>query len=108
MTAVESERTGVETATSRPPPDIWKAVAWIGLALVCFTLTAIAGREAGKTVPAINMVFWRNATSLVLLLIGFKIAGIELSSLTSVQPGMQIARALATSPASGAGWRPCC
>ena len=86
---------GAKPAHTRPPPNVWKAVAWIGLSLLCFVLTAIAGREAGRTVPAINMVFWRNAISLVLLLVWFRIAGITLSSLVSVQPGMQIARALA-------------
>ena len=72
-----------------------KAVAWMGVALLSFTLTAIAGREAGRTIPAVNMVFWRNGLSLVLLLIAFKLSGIRLASLVSVQPGMQIARALA-------------
>ena len=82
-------------AVARPAGNIWRALAWIGMSLLCFTLTAIAGREAGRTVPAINMVFWRNGISVVLLLIGFHVAGIKLSSLRSVQPGMQIARALA-------------
>jgi drug/metabolite transporter (DMT)-like permease len=81
-------------AATRPPPDIWKAMAWMSLALVGFTLTAVAGREAGRTVPSINMLFWRNAISLVLMLMWLHYNGIRLSSLTTQQPGWQISRAL--------------
>lgn len=78
----------------RPAQDIWKALSWISLALVAFSLTAIAGRECGKHMTAMNMVFYRNAISLVLLLAWFQYAGIKLASLKSTQPGMQIGRAL--------------
>ena len=78
----------------RPAPDVWKAVFWAGIALLSFSLTAISGRETGKHMTAMHMVFYRNAISLVILLIVLRYLGVSLASLKTVQPGMQWGRAL--------------
>ena len=52
----------------RPTPDLARAVAWTMLSVLSFTLTAWSGREAGKHMTAMNMVFWRNFLSLIILL----------------------------------------
>ncbi len=64
------------------------------VALLSFTVTAVSGREAGKHMSAMHMVFFRNAISLAILLVAFRFLGISLNSLKSVQPGLQWGRAL--------------
>lgn len=84
-------RAGV--APARGQQDIWKAIAWMGVALVCFVLTAVAGRAAGKYMSAMHMVFWRNLISVFILLVAFRFLGITLASLKSKQPMLQMGRA---------------
>lgn len=81
------------SAPARGQQDIWKAVAWMGVALICFVLTAVAGRAAGQYMSAMHMVFWRNLVSVVILLVAFRFLGITLASLKSKQTGMQMLRA---------------
>jgi len=45
------------------------AVAWMGLALLGFSLFAIAGREAGRELPTLQIMLWRGPISLVMLLV---------------------------------------
>lgn len=84
------------TQAGRPTPDLWKAVFWSVVALFAFTMTAISGREAGRDghVSAMHMVCYRNAISLIILLIAFRYLGISLSSLRTQQPWLQWGRAL--------------
>ena len=85
----------VGPSPSRPQSDIWRAMVWMGLSLVCFVAVTIAAREAGRTMSAIHTMFYRSLISLIILLIGLRIAGISLARLGTQQPGMQFARALA-------------
>lgn len=82
------------TRAGRPAPDLWKAIFWAMVALLSFTVTAVSGREAGKHMSAMHMVFYRNAISLAILLIVFRYLGISFASLKTQQPWMQWGRAL--------------
>ena len=87
--------TTAATPAARHGHNIWKAIGWSAMSLVCFTLVAIAGREAGKQMSSIHMVFYRSLISLILLVIGLKLAGVTFASLKTKQPGIQWARAIA-------------
>jgi drug/metabolite transporter (DMT)-like permease len=80
--------------SGRPPQDLLKAVFWAMVGLVSFSLTAIAGREAGKAMSAMHMVCYRNAISLVVLVLVLRYLGIPLTSLATRQPWLQWGRAL--------------
>jgi drug/metabolite transporter (DMT)-like permease len=94
--AAAQAATKVATQAGRPAPDLWKAVFWAIVALLAFTLTAISGREAGRDghVSAMHMVFYRNALSLIILLVVFRYLGVSLASLRTQQPWLQWGRAL--------------
>jgi drug/metabolite transporter (DMT)-like permease len=47
-----------------------RAAGWMMTAVVSFTLIAIAGREASKGVPTVQLIFWRSFFALVLLTAG--------------------------------------
>lgn len=84
----------VSSSHRRHQPDLWKAVGWMMVSVLAFTATAIAGRSCREHLSPMNMVFYRNFISLIILLVAFRWLGITLSSLTSVQPWMQWGRAL--------------
>jgi drug/metabolite transporter (DMT)-like permease len=93
---VETQKDAVSptgSAPARGQQDIWKAIAWMSAALVCFVLTAVAGRAAGEYMSVMHMVFWRNLISTIILLAAFQMLGISLASLKSKQPMMQMGRA---------------
>lgn len=74
--------------------DLAKAIGWMLVSVLAFVLTAWAGRECGKHMTAMNMVFYRNFISLIILLVAFRWLGISLTSLRTKQPWMQWGRAL--------------
>ncbi len=89
-----------KTAATIPPsyagqkPDLAKAIGWTLVSVLTFALTAWAGRECGKHMTAMNMVFYRNFISLIILLVAFWWLGISLKSLWTERPWMQWGRAL--------------
>lgn len=51
------------TATSQTRPklsSLTRAVLWMGVALLSFSATAIAGREGGRVLPTTELIFWRS------------------------------------------------
>lgn len=74
--------------------DLAKAIGWMLVSVLAFVLTAWAGRECGKHMTAMNMVFYRNFISLIILLVAFRWLGISLTSLRTKRPWMQWGRAL--------------
>lgn len=44
-----------------------RAILWMGLALVSFSAVAIAGREAGRVLPASELVFWRSLVGIAVI-----------------------------------------
>jgi drug/metabolite transporter (DMT)-like permease len=53
----------------RPQPNPLVALAWMSLALAAFTIVAIAGREAAKSISTPQMMMWRGFFSLALILL---------------------------------------
>lgn len=51
-----------------PPQNLIKAAAWMGLALLSFTLMAVAGRAIQVTMSTFELMFWRS-------ILGFGIIG---------------------------------
>ncbi len=64
------------------------------VSVAAFTVTAVSGRSLKPELSPMHMVFYRNALSLLILLVIFHRLGISLASLRSVQPWMQWFRAL--------------
>ncbi|HYF57817.1 MAG TPA: DMT family transporter [Burkholderiaceae bacterium] len=83
---------------TRPPVqgvgDVRRAVSWMAVALVAFSVIAIAGREAMRSIGALELLFWRAGVGLAVL------AGIHVAmrgttaSLASGQPALQAGRAV--------------
>lgn len=82
------------TGSVRPRPDLLRAIVWTMVSVLAFTLTAWSGREAGKHMTAMNMVFWRNFISLLILLAAFRWLGITLTSLWPRRPWLHWGRAV--------------
>jgi drug/metabolite transporter (DMT)-like permease len=59
----------------RPRTDVVMALGWMCIALVAFTVLAIAGREAGKSVNSTQMMIWRGFYSLAIMLAVFAVSG---------------------------------
>jgi drug/metabolite transporter (DMT)-like permease len=79
---------------TRHQHNLPKAIAWTVVSVLAFTLTAWSGRECGKHMTAMNMVFYRNFISLLILLVAFWWLGISLKSLRTERPWLQWGRAL--------------
>jgi drug/metabolite transporter (DMT)-like permease len=92
--------TKTAAASSAPPvhvrtmPNLPKAIGWTLVSVLAFALTAWSGRECGRHMSAMNMVFYRNIISLLILLATFRWLGISLASLRANKPWMQWGRAL--------------
>lgn len=89
--------TSAKTAAAQSPSrsqDIVRAVAWMGGAVVSFSLIAIAGREASRVVSTTELMFWRGGIGVsVLLLIQLAWRG-SARSLMSGQPMLQSGRSV--------------
>jgi drug/metabolite transporter (DMT)-like permease len=77
--------------TERPARMI-AAYGWMGVALASFVLVAIAGREAGKTIPTLPLVFYRSVISLAILLIAMRVLGQAWSSVRTRRLGLHTLR----------------
>ncbi len=68
------------------------AVLWMAGAVVSFSAMAIAGREAGRTLPVIDLIFYRGAIALIVVLAVFKAMGKSFASLKTDHLGMHFVR----------------
>jgi drug/metabolite transporter (DMT)-like permease len=84
----------VPAVNVRPTPDVVKAIGWMVVSVLTFALTAWSGRESGKFMSAMHMVFYRNFLSLIILLIAFRWLGVSFDQLKTKQPWLQFGRAL--------------
>lgn len=94
---IETSKPAVPAAPktyARQEANLPKAIGWTLVSVFAFMLTAWSGRECGKHMTAMNMVFWRNFLSLVILLAVFRWLGISLASLWTERPWLQWGRAL--------------
>jgi drug/metabolite transporter (DMT)-like permease len=92
--ATKKSAAAAQSNYSGQQPDLAKAIGWTLVSVATFALTAWAGRECGKHMTAMNMVFYRNFISLIILLVAFRWLGISLASLWTERPWMQWGRAL--------------
>ena len=82
------------TASARAEPRPGLAALWMVGAILSFSSMAIAGRAASAELDTFEMMTWRSAVGLVLVLIIGGIAG-TLGQITRRHPGLHLARNLA-------------
>jgi drug/metabolite transporter (DMT)-like permease len=85
---------GPKSAAARAPGNLAAAMGWMAVTLASFTLVAISGREAGRTLSTIDVMFYRGVISLAILLAGIRIAGIGLRSFRTNRLGLHTLRGL--------------
>jgi drug/metabolite transporter (DMT)-like permease len=67
-------------------------MGWMAVALASFILVAISGREAGRVLSTIDMMFYRGIISLTILLIAIRLAGIPFAQFRSNRLGLHTLR----------------
>lgn len=80
-------------AAGRMSPAM-RAVAWMVGALVSFSVVAVAGREASRTIATTELMFWRGIIGVVVLLAIWQLGGGSRAALVSGQPRLQFARSI--------------
>ncbi len=80
------------TRTSGPERSLKGAIAWMMGALVSFSLVAISGREATRSLSVAEAMFWRNLVALVVLVAVVRLATGSLASFATRQPGRHLTR----------------
>jgi drug/metabolite transporter (DMT)-like permease len=78
-------------ATAGGAGNVVRALAWMTGALVSFTVVAIAGREAGRSVGTVDIMFWRNLLGLVVVT-AIAAASAGLGALRTGRPGLHLLR----------------
>jgi len=73
-------------------PRVFVALAWMGVALASFVMVAISGREAGRTVPTLPLVFYRSVISLIVLLLAMRLSGQPFATLATQRLGLHAVR----------------
>ncbi len=76
----------------RPKGDIVRAMGWMAVTLASFTLVAVSGREAGRVLSTIDMMFYRGLISLAILLTAIRLAGIPFARFRSDRLGLHTLR----------------
>jgi drug/metabolite transporter (DMT)-like permease len=69
-------------------------MGWMGVTLASFVLVAISGREAGRVLSTIDLMFYRSVVSLTILLIGIRLAGINLGTFRTERLGLHTVRGI--------------
>jgi drug/metabolite transporter (DMT)-like permease len=80
------------TADRAPNNGVTQAILWMVVALVSFSLIAIAGREASRVIATTELMFWRGLISVVILSAIVLLTGTRWTQLRSGQPTLQFAR----------------
>lgn len=71
-----------------------EAILWMLGAIVCFTLVAIAAREASRSIPTTELMFWRAAGAFLILLVILGFNRDAIGSLASGRPLLQTGRTI--------------
>jgi cytochrome b561 len=66
---------GPAGGTAPRQQNLARAIAWMIAVLLSFTMVAIAGRESARGIGTIELMWWRAAIGVSLLLIGLLLAG---------------------------------
>ena len=80
--------------TGRPAADPRRAAIWMIGALLSFSMIAITGREAMRSIGALELLFWRAGTGLLVLAVLHVALRGTLASLRSGQPALTAGRAV--------------
>lgn len=90
--AETAPQTALSSAANARPARPLAAFAWMGVALASFVLVAVSGREAGRTIPTLPLVFYRSLVSLAVLLIAMRWAGLPLGVVRTRRLGLHTLR----------------
>jgi drug/metabolite transporter (DMT)-like permease len=82
------------TMPARPASNLPLAVLWMVGALVAFSVIAIAGREAQKSIDTYQLMFGRAVVGLIILLVIFIATRSGINDLKTQRPGLHIGRNL--------------
>lgn len=82
----------VRPAPAHPASDPRRAAAWMLGALVAFSVVAISGREAMRTIGALELMFWRAAIGFAVLAALHAARGGTLAALASGRPALAAGR----------------
>jgi drug/metabolite transporter (DMT)-like permease len=91
-TETGTENETAEPSRARPAGNVARAMGWMGIALSSFVLVAISGREAGRVLSTIDLMLYRSIISLAILLLGIRLAGINLKSFRTERLGLHTLR----------------
>jgi drug/metabolite transporter (DMT)-like permease len=82
--------------TGNPPREqtqnAARAALWMALAVVSFSLMAVAGREAGRSLPVVDLIFYRSFIALVVILLIMKATSQSFTGLRTRKLGLHFAR----------------
>jgi drug/metabolite transporter (DMT)-like permease len=73
---------------------IIRAVGWMIGAIVSFTAMAVAGRAAARHADILQVSVWRTFFGFAILLVIVRLQGIQIGSLASMRPDLQVVRNL--------------
>lgn len=84
------------TATTMPKPvaSPARAALWMCGSLLSFSAVAVAGREASRVVATTELMFWRGAIGVTVLLVILYATGGRLADVDSRQRPLQLARSI--------------
>ena len=74
--------------------NVTRAVLWMIGALISFSLMAIAGREATKALPTIEVMLWRSVFGALVLYIVVRANGMTLRDMRSERMGLHVGRSI--------------
>ncbi len=77
---------------TRPASNLPVAVLWMVGALLAFSVIAIAGREAQKSIDTYQLMFGRAVIGLAVLLVIMLLRGNQLSDIATGRPGLHLLR----------------
>lgn len=75
-----------------PQPDLVRAALWMGGAIISFSLVAVAGREAARTLAIADLIFYRSAIAFAVLTVAMRLAGAPFLPLKTARLGLHLAR----------------
>lgn len=94
MSRTSTDSSPVATDIGRPAADPRRAAIWMIGALLSFSMVAITGREAMRSIGAVELLFWRACTGLLVLAVLHVALRSTLASLRSGQPALTAGRAV--------------
>lgn len=82
----------IADAPAKPVHGTTTALAWMGVALISFSITAVAGREASRGMSTLELMAFRSWISLVIILAILHVSGLGVARLRTNRIGLHGAR----------------